>query len=210
MFEIRKIEAPDQVCVRVIRDSFITVADEMRLTRQNAPTNPIFTIGHSNHPIEVFLGLLQQHAISCVVDVRSVPFSRFYPQFNKERLATTLKAGHILYEFEGERLGGRIQDKACFLDRQLPQRKVNVAELVDYEVLVQRDWFIQGVNQLMERGKTERIAILCSEEQPDRCHRNLLIARYLLDAGQQVFHIRGNADAEPATFRPQAEQMRLL
>lgn len=193
--------------------------------------NPIFTIGHSNHPIEVFLGLLQQDAISCVVDVRSVPFSRFYPlfaeqievfpgatreatsvypQFNKERLATTLEAGHILYEFEGERLGGRIQDKACFLDRQLPQRKVNVAELVDYEVLVQRDWFIQGVNQLMERGKTERIAILCSEEQPDRCHRNLLIARYLLDAGQQVFHIRGNGDAEPATFRPQAEQMRLL
>jgi uncharacterized protein (DUF488 family) len=172
--------------------------------------NPIFTIGHSNHPIEVFLGLLQQHAISCVVDVRSVPFSRFYPQFNKERLATTLEAGHILYEFEGERLGGRIQDKSCFLDRQLPQRKVNVAELVDYGVLVQRDWFVQGMDHLVERGKTARIAILCSEEQPDRCHRNLLIARYLLDAGLQVFHIRGNGNAEPAAFCPQSEQMRLL
>ena len=171
--------------------------------------NPLFTIGHSNHPIGVFVGLLRQNLISVVVDVRSVPLSRFHPQYNRERLSKTLEASHILYEFEGGRLGGRIQDKECFLARELPQRKVHVAELVDYEALVQRDWFVQGMNHLIERGRTDRIAILCSEEQPDRCHRNLLIARYLLDLGHQVFHIRGDGHMEPAFIQAQAEQMRL-
>ncbi len=172
--------------------------------------NPLFTIGHSNHPMEAFAGLLRQHLISVVVDVRSVPFSRFYPQYNRERLAKALEACHVLYAFEGERLGGRIQDRECYLARQLPQRKVNLAELVDYEVLVRRDWFVQGVNHLVERGSTDRIAILCSEEQPERCHRNLLVARRLLELGHEVFHIRGNGNLETASIRPQAEQMRLL
>lgn len=170
---------------------------------------PVFTIGHSNHPIETFIGLLQQHAISAVVDVRSVPFSRYYPQFNRERLAKALEANHILYEFEGERLGGRIQDRECFLAKQLPQRKVNIAELVDYDILVQKDWYNQGMNRLVERSKTDRMAVLCSEENPERCHRNLLVARYLRDAGLQVFHIRGNGDIKPVSFGPHVEQMRL-
>ena len=171
--------------------------------------NPIFTIGHSNHPIEAFVGLLQQHCISCVVDVRSVPFSRYYPQFNRERLSSALEANHILYAFEGAQLGGRIQDKECFLAKQLPQRKVNIAELVDYDILVQKDWYVQGMNRLVERSTAGRIAVLCSEENPERCHRSLLVARYLLDLGHQVFHIRGNGDIEPVSFRPQVEQMRL-
>ncbi|NLO40017.1 MAG: DUF488 domain-containing protein [Ruminiclostridium sp.] len=84
--------------------------------------NPVFTIGHSNLSIEVFINLLRMHNITVVIDVRSVPYSRFYPQFNKERLGNSLKQNHISYIFEGERLGGRIKDKDCFIQKQLPQR----------------------------------------------------------------------------------------
>ena len=67
----------------------------------------IFTIGHSNHSLEVFINLLQSHKIDVHVDVRSKPFSRFSPQFNKEGLEKTVKVSGIKYLFMGRELGGR-------------------------------------------------------------------------------------------------------
>ena len=67
----------------------------------------IYTIGHSKHPIERFIALLQQHGIDALADVRSTPYSRFNPQFNKEKLQTALAAGGVRYVFLGEELGAR-------------------------------------------------------------------------------------------------------
>ena len=68
---------------------------------------PVFTIGHSNHPAEAFLGLLLRHGIEEVVDVRSLPHSRFNPQFNRKALRTALTEAGVGYVFMGAELGGR-------------------------------------------------------------------------------------------------------
>lgn len=170
----------------------------------------IYTIGHSNLHSDRFLDLLKKYNITMVVDIRSVPFSRFYPQFNKENLAKSLDMAGINYIFEGDRLGGRIKDKECFISRQIPKRKNNIAELVDFEVLKKRDWFNQGINNIIERSKSNCVSILCSEEQPLRCHRNLLVARYLFDLGYKVLHIRGSGEIEGPSFKPQQEQISIF
>lgn len=73
----------------------------------------VLTIGHSTHPLEVFVGLLQQYDVTSVADVRGTPYSRFNPQFNREPLAERLAAHGIAYAFLGVELGGRTDDPAC-------------------------------------------------------------------------------------------------
>lgn len=172
--------------------------------------NPIYTIGHSNLHIEQFVDILKKYNIGMVVDIRSVPLSRYYPHFNKDSIAKSLNLASISYIFEGDRLGGRIKDKECFMNKQIPSRKNNIAELVDFNVLIQRDWFVQGVKNIIELSKKYYVSIVCSEEQPSRCHRNLLIAKYLINLGYNVLHIRGNGEIEEASVIPQQEQMRLF
>jgi uncharacterized protein (DUF488 family) len=70
----------------------------------------IFTIGHSNHSSEEFLQLLQQHSVACLVDIRSQPYSRYNPQFNRETLAAALRSAGIRYSDFGATLGGRPDD----------------------------------------------------------------------------------------------------
>jgi uncharacterized protein (DUF488 family) len=74
----------------------------------------IYSIGHSNHPIQEFLALLQRHEITAVADVRSVPYSRFNPQFRREKLQASLLGIGVHYVFLGEELGARSQDPACY------------------------------------------------------------------------------------------------
>ena len=82
----------------------------------------ILTIGHSNHPLEKFIKLLERHRVSVVADVRSSPFSRFNPQFNKESLAASLEEHHIRYVFMGHQLGARADDPSCQGNRVWPKR----------------------------------------------------------------------------------------
>src|SRR5260370_33546316 len=77
-------------------------------------TSMIYTIGHSIRPIERFLCLLQPHGITAVADVRSTPYSRFNPQFRREKLRAALADVGIQYVFLGEKLGARSQDPACY------------------------------------------------------------------------------------------------
>lgn len=166
----------------------------------------IYTIGHSNFEIEHFITLITKYNIRKVIDIRSVPYSRFYPQFNTERLDRTLKENGIKYIFDGERLGGRISDPSCYLNKQLPTRKTNIAELVNYVILKTKDWFNSSISNLLALAENENIAIMCSEENPERCHRNLLVTRRLLELGIKVYHIRKDV-LEPAKF---CEQLSLL
>lgn len=159
----------------------------------------VFTIGHSNLPVERLFELLKSSNIKVVYDIRNVPYSRF-PQFNKEKLTQSLQESEINYIFGGEKLGGRISDPTCYKDKVVPERKVNIAELVDYSELKKHDWFQYGIEQLIHVSEKFRTAIMCSEENPARCHRNLLVARRLVELGVVVYHIRGDGHLETAIF----------
>jgi uncharacterized protein (DUF488 family) len=115
----------------------------------------IYTIGHSNQPIERFIALLQQHAVDAVADVRSTPYSRFNPQFRKEKLRAALAAAGIRYVFLGEELGARSKDPACYDDGR-----------VSYARLAATDLFRHGLDRLVcEAGVTHG---LCEERQGSR------------------------------------------
>ncbi|HEY5074433.1 MAG TPA: DUF488 domain-containing protein [Pyrinomonadaceae bacterium] len=142
-------------------------------------TTVVFTIGHSTRPIEEFIGLLQAHAVSCVVDVRTVPRSRHNPQFNKDSLPDSLtKAGLGYVHMSG--LGGLRHAKPDSINAGW--RNASFRGYADY---MQTPEFEQSLEELIQLGKEERIAIMCAEAVPWRCHRSL-IGDALLARGIQV------------------------
>ena len=146
----------------------------------------LYTVGHSSHSLEEFLSLLQRHGINCVVDVRSVPASKYAPQFNEESLRRFLKLHNIQYLPFGNEFGARRTD--C----------INDDGQVDFEMAVTTPLFQQGVERLMKGLKRGfRIALMCSEADPLECHRFSLVSRYFHNQGIEVFHIL--KDAELAT-----------
>ena len=164
----------------------------------------LYTIGHSNHPIELFLHLLQGAKVTCLVDVRSRPFSRFSPQFNQARLQATLADHQVEYIYLGEALGGRPSDPTCYRHQIIPKNNQDYIHELMYEAVMQRPWFIAGITHLLELAEGRTTAIMCSEEDPARCHRHLLIARYLLAIHPEVniLHIRKDGSLLPALSMP--------
>jgi uncharacterized protein (DUF488 family) len=146
----------------------------------------LFTIGHSNHAIERFIQLLQDNGIQQVVDVRSAPYSRFNPQFNRDFIESALKRRQIGYFYEGKRLGGRPNDPSCYKSRKLPAEETDYLHEVDYPEVMRKEWFQKGIQQLLALAEEQTTAILCSEEDPAQCHRHHLVARCLLDEFPEV------------------------
>ncbi len=145
----------------------------------------VLTVGHSNHSIEVFLNLLQRHEVTALADVRSMPYSRFNPHFNREPLKESLVANGIRYAFFGQELGGRSDDPACYHNGR-----------VRYDCLAQTEGFHWGIQRVMRSAETYRIALMCSEKDPLECHRTLLVAKELAVQGVEVQHILGNGALE--------------
>jgi uncharacterized protein (DUF488 family) len=154
----------------------------------------LFTIGHSAHTLEKFINLLELYGIQTVVDVRSVPASRFHPQFSKRNLSRALARQGIHYVFLGRELGGRPSDPTCYAGGVLPEKGTKPWPTPDYAQMVKRDWFVQGIERLLRYAVEHPTAILCSEEDPTRCHRHFLIAEYLAQHHPdiEVLHIRSN------------------
>lgn len=145
----------------------------------------IFTIGHSTHEIDAFVGLLRQHGISAVADVRSTPASRFNPQFNRDALKAMLAKADVSYVFLGKELGARSDDRSCYVDGK-----------VQYDRLAQAPAYREGIERL-EAGRAEhRIAIMCSERDPLECHRAVLISESLVAHGIPIVHILGDGTLE--------------
>lgn len=144
----------------------------------NNEKSQIFTVGHSSHSIEEFVALLQQHSITALVDVRSAPFSRFSPQFNKENLEQEIKTHGIKYVFLGRELGARPKDQSCYENGQ-----------VQYERLKDTALFKEGIERVIQGSKQYTIALMCSEKNPLQCHRFLLVARALVKLDIPVAHI---------------------
>jgi uncharacterized protein (DUF488 family) len=146
-------------------------------------TKPIlYTIGHSNHDQEHFCGLLLQHGIDVLADVRSSPYSRYTTQFNAEELKAALASKGIRYVFLGDQLGGRPTDPAHY-DEQ--------GHALYYR-MARSDAFLQGIERLENGMKKYRVAIMCSEEDPTVCHRFLLVSRVMAERETEIQHIRGD------------------
>jgi uncharacterized protein (DUF488 family) len=154
----------------------------------------IFTVGHSTHAIKAFIDLLKKHGITAICDVRSKPYSRVNPQFNREDLKRSLRESGIAYVFLGNELGARSDDPSCYEDGK-----------VQYDRLARTDLFSQGIERVQEGMKKYRVALMCAEKDPVECHRTILVARYLETLGLSVQHINGNSRLES-----QAEAMNRL
>lgn len=152
----------------------------------------IYTIGHSNVPIQQILNLLQVNNIQAIVDIRSTPQSRYSPQFNRKSLAKGLDKIGITYVYLGDSLGGRPNDPTCYQGNE-----------VKYNEVMKRPWYQQGIEALRRIAHLQRTAILCSEEDPKQCHRHQLVGQTLLRQGFRVLHIRGNGNIEPASVIPE-------
>ena len=140
----------------------------------------IYTIGHSTHPIEVFLDLLKTFSFNCLIDVRSVAASSYNPQYNKEPLSNFLKTNGITYMHFAEEFGARHTDPDLLDD----EGKVNFE-------LVRKSWnFKNGVERIwqgIDKGFT--IALMCSEGEPFDCHRFSMVSIALEKDGFEVKHI---------------------
>jgi uncharacterized protein (DUF488 family) len=146
----------------------------------------LYTVGHSNHPIDKLTQLLHDHSITRLVDVRSHPYSRFNPHFNQAALRQTLLELGIDYIYLGKELGGRPADPSCYKHHSVPTKTSDFAHEVDYNEVMQRPWFIQGIQRLLELADGHLTCLLCSEKDPAGCHRHHLIASYLLDHYPEV------------------------
>jgi uncharacterized protein (DUF488 family) len=155
------------------------------MTREGTKGQPLLTIGHSNHPIERFLGLLARHAVETVADVRSVPYSRFAPQYRKAPLASALGDAGIGYLFLGEQLGGK------------PRRGEAGASRLDYAARIREPAFVDGIAQLLAAVRQARVVLLCRERDPLECHRLHLICRHLAPAVLDIRHILPDGTLEP-------------
>ena len=145
----------------------------------------VLTVGHSNHAVADFLALLRQYAASAVADVRSAPYSRFNPQFNRETLRRTLTDAGIAYVYLGRELGGRSDDPACYQDGR-----------ICYDRVAETRNFKDGLRRL-ETGMAEhRIALMCAEKEPLHCHRTLLVSHALDADGVRVSHIHADGHLE--------------
>ncbi|MBN1315358.1 MAG: DUF488 domain-containing protein [Anaerolineales bacterium] len=140
----------------------------------------IYTIGHSDHSTQEFIDLLRQQKIETVVDVRSQPFSRWMPQFNRELLALELEQAGLTYVFMGDRLGGRPTDPSLYNGG---------SERPDYDRMAKAPVFQGGLNRLIELARESTVVVMCSEGDYQQCHRSMLITPELLDRQVSVMHI---------------------
>ncbi len=148
----------------------------------------IYTVGYGGRSIESLLRALRLHSISYVIDVRSRPYSKFQPDFNRETLDASVRTEGLRYVFMGDLLGGRPDDPGCY----------DAEGHVLYRVCREKDFFRRGIQRLTTaREKGLAVCIMCSEAKPHECHRSKLIGEALKDATIPVLHILPSDDLEP-------------
>lgn len=146
----------------------------------------IYSIGYGNRKINEFVELLKKFHIEYLVDIRSKPFSQYHPEYNKGLIERTLSENSIKYAFLGNELGGRPDDETCYTDGK-----------VDYNLLEQKNFYRNGIERLKaayEQGYD--VAIMCSEQKPEECHRSKLIGATLINESIKVQHIDEEGNLE--------------
>ena len=163
----------------------------------------LFSIGHSNIPADRFIALLRDSGVDAVADVRSTPYSRFFPWFSRKNLEARLVTERMAYLPYGKTLGGRPQDQSLYRDG-----------IADYEAMARQPDFVAAMDGLLAdaercraKGRaTGRLCLMCAEREPLDCHRCLLVARALGGRGLSIGHILHDGTIEPHA----ATELRLL
>jgi uncharacterized protein (DUF488 family) len=184
-----------------------------RQKRKFETMSTLFTIGHSDHELATLIGLLHQHRVEVVADVRSQPYSARFPQFNKELLERELQENSVQYVFLGRELGARRDEPECYVDG-----------LARYDLVAKTAAFAKGLLRVCNGLGKHNVALLCAEKDPLMCHRTILVCRHLRGLGFSIQHIHedGNlesheaaeerllqitGDAEPFLFTSRREQI---
>jgi len=154
--------------------------------KETTMTATLLTIGHSNHPIDVFIDLLRRHGVTAVADVRSSPFSRYTSQYNQDSIKRSLKDAGIQYVFLGKELGACSTNPDCYRDSK-----------AQYQLMAQEPWFQEGLDRLRKGTATHRIALMCAEKDPLECHRTMLVGVRARSPEIALAHILANGDLEP-------------
>ena len=153
----------------------------------------IYTIGHGNKTLEEIKAELALYDIHYLIDVRSKPYSKFYPHFNREALEREFKqTPGITYAWWGDKIGGLPPvEWNCHTDEGK----------VDYDKLALHPLFQSGIERLVAaHDKNFKVALMCSESDPRSCHRSKLIGRVLKERGIDVQHIMRNKLGEIYTL----------
>ncbi|MEG4493858.1 DUF488 domain-containing protein [Microcoleus sp. D3_18_C4] len=146
----------------------------------------LFTIGHSNLSIEAFILLLQQHGITAVADVRSHPFSRYLPHFNKSEIKASLSSVGIQYVFLGKELGARPEDLSYY----------DTSGKALYDRIAATSLFSAGIQRLLKGAANYKISLMCAEKDPITCHRTILVCYNLKNFNLQINHILSDGNLE--------------
>jgi uncharacterized protein (DUF488 family) len=155
---------------------------------------PVFTVGHAAHSAEHFTTIVTDAAIEWVVDVRSSPFSRWSPQYNRQTMKEWLASAAVHYSFAGASLGGRPSEGVMYRNGR-----------ADYIRMATTEAFRAALRRIARASRTHRIALMCAEADPIECHRFLLIARALVEGGVEVQHILASGRIE--SHRASEERM---
>jgi uncharacterized protein (DUF488 family) len=150
----------------------------------------LFSIGHSNIAAERLVALLRANGINAIADVRTAPYSRFFPWFSAKTLAPLLAKENIGYLPCGTDLGGRPRDETLYCDG-----------IADYEAMAHAGEFQTALERLIAESAERRICMMCTEREPLDCHRCLLLARELAARGMTIGHILqdGTIESHAAT-----------
>lgn len=148
----------------------------------------LYSIGHGNKKLDEFINELNAFDIKYLLDIRSKPFSKWNPHFNRARLDIELNNNGITYVFVGDTLGGLPDDRSCY----------DAEGKVVYDIIKEKDFFKRGIERLLTANeKKVNLAIMCSESKPDQCHRSKLIGKVLLDKKISLNHIVSNDKVKP-------------
>ncbi|CAG9208762.1 conserved hypothetical protein [Paraburkholderia sabiae] len=164
-------------------------------------SNAFYTIGHSTHPLEEFIGMLTGAAIETVVDVRSIPRSRTNPQFNRDTLPDALSHERMGYVHLAGLGGRRSKSKDGTPSPNGYWTHPAFRNYADYALSAS---FQDALTQLLDLGHKQTCVTMCSEAVWWRCHRRI-IADYLLARGETVLHVMNAGRIEPATMTPGAQ-----
>lgn len=140
----------------------------------------IYTIGHSNYPLEKLIDMLKYYDVNCVVDIRGTPYSKYNVQYNKESIATSLKEAGFLYIYMAKEFAANRENKSSY----------NKEGYSDFEKVITEKDFVNGIERLkLGCEKGYKIALLGAMQEPIRCHRSILVGRALCKNKFKVNHI---------------------
>jgi len=147
--------------------------------------HPLFTIGYSSHTQESLLDVLKKYGISALADVRSQPFSKYKPEFNREVLSTFLTKNGVHYVFLGDECGARIKAPECYVKGK-----------ADYKLIAKHPMFVHGLARIKYGLLSQTIALMCAEKDPLGCHRTILVCRNLRNENINISHILSDGAIE--------------